>query len=215
MSFKILCANWRSITIFISALLFTACADAPKEITSSQNASISNSASSPSTASSAPATVPMRPSGGSSDVKWTPPSRWEAKPASGMRLATYIIPAAKGDSDNGECSVLTNIGGGVQANVDRWIGQFEQPDGGSSASKAKQKQETINGIKVTTVDLTGTFSGGGMAMGQPATKKPGYRLLGAIVEGSSGEVFFKLTGPVKTIAAAQAEFQAMLKSIKK
>lgn len=157
----------------------------------------------------------MRPSGGSSDVKWTPPSGWEAKPASGMRAATYIIPAAKGDPEGGECAVFVNIGGGVQANIDRWIGQFEQPDGGSSAAKAKQAKETINGMPVTTVDLTGTFAGGGMAMGQPATKKTGYRLLGAIVEGSSGEVFFKFTGPAKTVAAAQADFRSMLKSISK
>jgi hypothetical protein len=83
-----------------------------------------------------------------------------------MRAATYIVPPAKGDTDGGECAVFTNIGGGVQANIDRWIGQFDQAD----AAKAKQKKETINGFPVTLVDLTGTFAGGGMAMGQPATK---------------------------------------------
>jgi len=132
-----------------------------------------------------------------------------------MRAATYVIPAAPGDGEGGECPVFVNIGGGVKANIDRWIGQFEQPDGSASAAKAKHKTETINGMEVTTVDLTGTFAGGGMAMGQPSTKKPNYRLLGAIVEGPEGEIFFKLTGPAKTIAAAQNEFQGMLKSIRK
>lgn len=216
MKFNFAFANGRTSAILLSAFLLAACADAPKEITSSQPASTPNQTSM-SAASSSPSTgtVPMRPSGGSSDVKWTPPSSWEAKPASGMRAATYIIPAAKGDTEGGECAVFVNIGGGVQANIDRWIGQFEQPDGGSSAAKAKQAKETINGMSVTTVDLTGTFAGGGMAMGQPSTKKPGYRLLGAIVEGSSGEVFFKFTGPAKTVAAAQADFRTMLKSISK
>ncbi|MGH9802831.1 MAG: hypothetical protein ACRD82_20895, partial [Blastocatellia bacterium] len=129
--------------------------------------------------------------------------------------ATYIIPAAKGDSEGAECAVFDKIGGGVQANIDRWIGQFEQPDGSLSSAKAKQKQETINGMTVTTVDLTGIFASGGMAMDQPSVKKPGYRLLGAIVEGPSGEIFFKMTGPAKTMAAAQGDFQTMLKSIKK
>lgn len=216
MKFNFAPANQRASAILFSALMLAACAAAPKEITSSQNTGSSNAAlsSSSSAASPAPATVPMKPSGGS-DITWTPPSRWEAKPASGMRAATYIVPAAKGDSEGAECAVFTNIGGGVQANIDRWIGQFEQADGSSSAAKAKQKTETINGFAVTTVDLTGTFAGGGMAMGQPATKKPNYRLLGAIIEGPSGEVFFKLTGPAKTMAAAQSEFQTMLKSIKK
>jgi hypothetical protein len=127
-----------------------------------------------------------------------------------MRAATYLIPAAGGDSEGAECAVFKDIGGGVDANIKRWIGQFEQPDGSSSESKAKRNKETINGFQVTTVDLIGAFAG----MGQPAAKKANYRLLGAIVETPQGEVFFKLTGPVKTMAAAQSEFQSLLKSLK-
>ncbi|MFN0111264.1 MAG: hypothetical protein ACKVZH_20565 [Blastocatellia bacterium] len=214
MQFKFAPCFWRTAILCASAFLFAACADAPKEITSDQPASKPNT-----TLSTPPAgdsgTVPIRSSSSAPEVSWTAPLGWESKPPSQMRAATYIVPAAKGDSEGGECAVFDKIGGGVQANIDRWIGQFEQADGSSSAAKAKQKKETINGLPVTTVDLTGTFAGGGMAMGQPATKKPDYRLLGAIVEAPSGEVFFKLTGPAKTIAAAQADFQAMLKSIKK
>lgn len=127
-----------------------------------------------------------------------------------MRAATYIIPAAKGDSEGAECTVFINLGGGVQANITRWIGQFDKTDGAPN-----QKSETINGLPVTTVDVSGTFKGGGQMMGQPSVSKLGYRLLGAIVEGPEGDIFFKLTGPAKTVAAAQAEFQAMLKSLKK
>lgn len=153
--------------------------------------------------------------GAASDVKWTAPSRWQTGPDKPMRAATYLIPAAPGDSEGGECAVFVGIGGGVDANIKRWIGQFQQADGSSSEAKAKQKKETINGFPVTTVDLTGVYASGGMAMGQPSVKKPGYRLLGAIVEAPSGEVFFKITGPEKTITAAQGEFQALLKSVKK
>jgi hypothetical protein len=52
-------------------------------------------------------------------------------------------------------------------------------------------------------------------MGNTSAPKSGYRMLGAIVEGPEGNVFFKLTGPAKTVATAQDEFQAMLKSLKK
>ena len=218
-------ANRLSIFLLSTSLLFTACASAPKEVPPGQpsNPQSAATASSPSSSTiavghgsgaPAPNSVPMRSGDAAGGVKWTAPPRWEAKPASGMRLATYLIPAASGDSEGAECAVFGNIAGGVQANIERWIGQFEQPDGSSSAAKAKQKKETINGLPVTTVDLTGTFAGGGMAMGQPSTKKPGYRLLGAIVETPQGEVFFKLTGPVKTVAAAQGEFQTLLKSLK-
>jgi hypothetical protein len=70
-------------------------------------------------------------------------------------------------------------------------------------------------LPVTIVDVSGTYKGGGPMMGQSGGPKAGYRLLGAIVEGPDGEVFFKLTGPAKTVTAAQEEFQAMLKSLKK
>ena len=83
-----------------------------------------------------------------------------------MRAATYLIPAATGDPEGAECAVFANIGGGVQANVDRWIGQFELPGGGDPNTKAKTGKQTINGLSVTTIDLLGTYTGGGVAMGR-------------------------------------------------
>ena len=47
------------------------------------------------------------------------------------------------------------------------------------------------------------------------TVKPGYRLLGAIVEGPGGNVFLKFTGPAKTIAANQQKFEQLLASFDK
>jgi hypothetical protein len=165
-------------------------------------------------AASAPSEMTSSSSGGQSGgggaVKWTMPARWKAGPPKQMRAATYLIPAAAGDSEDAECAVFMNIGGGVQANIDRWAGQFEKTD-----SPPIQKQGTINGLLVTTVDVSGTFKGGGAMMGQSSGPKASYRLLGAIAEAPEGEVFFKLTGPAKTVAAAQNEFQAMLKSLKK
>jgi hypothetical protein len=210
--------NCVSIASLSTLAIFSACAAAPKEIQPEQSAAPAAKSTPGSSTiavghdSSGLSTSPPGAAGsqGSGSVKWTPPSRWEAKPPSGMRAATYIIPPATGDSDGGECAVFENLGGSVQANVDRWIGQFEKTDGAPN-----QKSETISGLTVTTVDVSGTFKGGGPMMGNTSAPKSGYRMLGAIVEGPEGNVFFKLTGPAKTIAAAQEEFQAMLKSLKK
>ncbi len=214
-----------SLTLLSTSLLLAACAEAPKEISPGQTSAPAQTAASPSsnqaststiavghgsTAPASTASTMMSQSSATGDAKWTVPSRWESKPASGMRAATYLIPAASGDSEGAECAVFKNIGGGVQANIDRWVGQFEK-----TAEAPKQKKETINGFPVTTVDLTGTFKGGGPMMGQSSGPKPNYRLLGAIVETPEGEVFFKLTGPARTVAAAQGEFQSLLKSLKK
>jgi hypothetical protein len=210
--------NCVSIASLSTLAIFSACAAAPKEIQPEQSAAPAAKSTPWSSTiavghdSNGLSTSPPGAAGsqGSGPVKWTPPSRWEAKPSSGMRAATYIIPPATGDSDGGECAVFENLGGSVQANVDRWIGQFEKTDGAPN-----QKSETISGLTVTTVDVSGTFKGGGPMMGNTSAPKSGYRMLGAIVEGPEGNVFFKLTGPAKTIAAAQEEFQAMLKSLKK
>ena len=150
-------------------------------------------------------------------AKWDAPKTWKLGPEKPMRSATYLIPAAAGDPEGGECAVFANISGGAQANASRWIGQFAQPDGSPSTDKAKTEKKTINGMTVTLVDLTGTFNGGGAMMNPgapPPAEKTGYRLLGAIVESASGPLYFKLTGPAKTVAAAQADFMAMLNSLK-
>ncbi len=46
-------------------------------------------------------------------------------------------------------------------------------------------------------------------------KKPGFRMLGAIVEAPQGAVFFKMTGPANTVTKAEGGFEAMLKTLKR
>ena len=62
------------------------------------------------------------------------------------------------------------------------------------------------------IDSSGAYTGlgGPMMASKPV---PGYRLLGAIVQGSAGAVFFKLTGPAKTIAGQEKHFNQLLASI--
>ena len=128
-----------------------------------------------------------------------------------MRLTTYSIPPAPGDQDAGECGVYyfgQGQGGSVEANMDRWIGQFQ------SKEAPKRDQRTVHGLKVTTVDVSGVYSGMGGPMAKSAAPpKTNYRLLGAIVEGPQGSVFLKFTGPAKTVAQNQAAFEKMLASL--
>jgi hypothetical protein len=160
-----------------------------------------------------PALLPAEVAGG---IKWTPPSAWKSQGPRPMRAATYTVPAAPGDKEPGEVAVFyfgPGQGGSVQANIQRWIGQFEQPDGKPSAGKEKTAKRTINGLPVTTIDLSGTYKAAAGPMAPTPVSKPGYRLLGAIVEGPQGAVFFKFTGPAKTVAANQAAFESLLASI--
>ena len=162
------------------------------------------------------ATVVLAGADTAGGIKWNPPAGWKAQGQRPMRAATYTVPAAPGDKEPGECAVYyfgPNEGGGVDANIKRWIGQFEQPDGSPSAKKAQIHKQTANGLSVTTIDVSGTYTGAGGPMAPTRISKPGYRLLGAIVGGPQGAVFFKFTGPARTVAGAQTAFQGMLKSL--
>jgi hypothetical protein len=94
-----------------------------------------------------------------------------------------------------------------------WIGQFLQADGKPSKDTAKIAKRTIHGWTVTTVDVSGAYTGMAGPTAQPGPAMGGYRMLGAIVEGPQGSIFFKFTGPAKTIAANQAAFDKMLESM--
>ncbi len=149
-------------------------------------------------------------------LTWSVPAAWATGAEKPMRLATYIINPAGGDTDSAECAVFyfgPEHGGGVDENLQRWAGQFEQPNGGNSMDKAEIETEKRDDLKITTIDLTGTYLVSG-AMMQVTGKKDNYRLLGAIVEGPQGLVFFKMTGPQKTMESAEAGFETLLKSIK-
>jgi hypothetical protein len=145
-------------------------------------------------------------------IQWTTPATWKAQPQRPMRAATYEIPAAAGDTEPAECAVFyfgQGQGGGVQANIDRWLSQFQE----KPAAPPQAKKQTIAGLSVTTIEHSGTYLSGGMM--QAKTPKAGYHMVGTIVEAPEGNVFFKLTGPAKTVKAARAGFDKMLGSIKK
>jgi hypothetical protein len=145
-------------------------------------------------------------------LTWTVPADWGLQGERQMRVATYSIPAAPGDEGGAECAVFyfgANQGGGVDANVERWIGQF-QP-----ATHSQRSAGRVNGLAVSRVEVTGTYTSPAGPMMQSQGSKAGWRLLGAIVEGPRGAVFFKLTGPAKTVATTRAHFDALLASVKR
>jgi len=145
------------------------------------------------------------------------PTSWKSeKPSSGMRLAQYRVDPAPGDTEPGECALFhfPGTGGSVQANIDRWIGQFQQPDGTNSADHAKVETFTSEGLNVTYVDVAGTYTGGMSGMGAPADPKPGYRMVAGVVEMPAGPWFMKCTGPASTMEATAPGLKSMLRSVR-
>ena len=144
-------------------------------------------------------------------VAWSVPERWTTDIAQGMRYATYVIPAPKGGVA-AECAVYyfgPGQGGGVDANLERWIGEFRTLD------KHDIVKRSPGGVKVTRVEARGTYVAHSMRTTEPAGEKPSWALLGAVAEGPKGDIFFKLTGADATVSTAAADFDRMLGSIRK
>jgi hypothetical protein len=133
------------------------------------------------------------------------PEGWVEDPVQRpMRLATIRLPRKAADAEDGELSV-SQARGGLEANVERWRGQFqERPE------PVLAKRENA-GVEVTTVEMEGTFADS-MRGGGP---KPGTKLLGAIVRtpGADTLVFFKAWGPRATMEAWKPSFEEFVASI--
>jgi len=130
---------------------------------------------------------------------FSPPAGWKSSPpSSSMRKAQFAA---------GEAEVVffyfgPRGGGGVQANVDRWMKQFQD------AKNQKVESKEVGDVKVTYVRATGTFMTG-RPFG-PKTPKPGYALLGAIIEGKEGAIFVKMTGPDADVQANAGKMKGMV-----
>jgi hypothetical protein len=150
------------------------------------------------------------------DLHFKAPDGWVTeKPSSAMRAAQYKLPKAEGDSEDASLVLYyfgPSQGGPPQANIDRWISQIQQADGSSSKDKAKTETITVNGLKVTTVDVSGTYTAE-MAPGTGDKRNDAnYRLRAAVVETPKGNYFLKLVGPSKTVGRWEQAYADYLKS---
>ena len=143
------------------------------------------------------------------------PKSWKEKtPSSGMRAAEWAIPGKSGDAELAVFFFGSGGAGGAQANLDRWLGQFEQADGSPSADKAKIDKKEVAGMPVTLVEVTGRYVAAVTPGASEKHDKPDQMMLGAIVETSAGPYYFKLVGPKDTVQAARKDFRGFIDSQK-
>src|SRR6185369_10071466 len=150
-----------------------------------------------------------------SELKFTIPAGWVEEPrTSSMRVAQFKLPKAESDAEDASLVLYyfgQNQGGSTAANVERWVSQMKQADG-SAVKDAKQEQFETNGLKVTTVDVSGTYVAETAPGSGTFNNNAGYRLRAAVVETPNGNYFVKLVGPEKTVAQWNESFLNYLKS---
>jgi hypothetical protein len=95
-------------------------------------------------------------------------------------------------------------GGTVEANLQRWTSQFQ------STKEPVRTTATVNGLKLTSLDVTGTYVAEMRPGATEHHNKPGFRMRATVVETPKGPYFIKMTGPLKTIDRAGAAFDQFL-----
>jgi hypothetical protein len=147
----------------------------------------------------------------------TVPKEWkESAPSGGMRAAQFAIAGDAGKDAELVIYYFGNAGaGGVDANLERWYGQFEQPDGSATSARAERKEKKVDGLDVTLAKASGTY----VAAVQPGSSdkhnEAGWALLAAIVQTDAGPYYFKLVGPGSTVTKAEPVFTGMIESIRR
>jgi len=151
---------------------------------------------------------------GQGTIHFLVPEEWEeAPPRSSMRLHQVVLPAVTEGGTAGELAVFGQMGGNVQMNVDRWIGQFSQPDGSASKEKADVEKMSGDNHPFTLVDLQGTMGAMNMPGMPPAEEKENWQMLGAVIESPNGNWYVKATGPAEVLGPCREKFTALCKSV--
>lgn len=137
-------------------------------------------------------------------IDWVAPKGFEQAPnPSTFRIATYEVPKVAGDHENPELSI-SRAGGATDANVQRWLGQFDE----NGRKNAKRTERTVNGLKVVIIDVEGDYAG------MKGEQEKDWAMLGAVIETPGQSHFFKLTGPKNSVHAARADFDKLIDSVK-
>ncbi len=135
-------------------------------------------------------------------LKWIIPSAWQTVPATGMRLAEYIISADSGP----DLATLRffSTQGSAEMNIERWKGQVRDPTSGPT-----EKTIQATPLKASLLAITGSYSGMGPT-GAQSPAKPNTRLLAAFIDGGPRPVQVLLSGPDDLVRTIEPAWEAMI-----
>lgn len=138
-------------------------------------------------------------------IRFKVPAGWEQVPLSpgqqGFVTASFKIPQAGNDIK----LTLSSVGGGIDANLKRWVGQFQLPPG----EKPQQKSIRVDNTDAIWLDLRGTFDSGPALN---AKAESGMRMIGVAIPRNPRDFYLKLTGPREQLLNAEKEFQDFVNS---
>jgi hypothetical protein len=141
------------------------------------------------------------PTASGSDLVWTAPAAWTAKPNGPMRKGSFSI---KGDGGDADLSITAFPGstGGLLANINRWRGQLGLAPLDEGELAANTVHLDAGDLHMVVVDFAANATG------------ESNRILGAIVPHDTDTWFFKLMGPEALVESQKPAFLEFLHTIK-
>ena len=128
------------------------------------------------------------------------PASWQELPDQQFVDSKFIIPTESGDME----MTLTSMGGGIEANLNRWVGQVGREPG----DEPSWSTVDVAGVESKMVDVRGSFN---TKVGDNPGTKQDWRLIGIAVP-LPRNFFIKLAGPREAVAGFQDELDAFLKT---
>ena len=137
---------------------------------------------------------------------WAKPVPWREEGNAGLRLATFSIAGQEGP---GQCTLvpLPGDGGGIEANVQRWLEQLQLPlfsprEMADFLGRQKRLQ-TRDGLPVAVIDFT--------ALGR--RQPPAASMLAAMIADGNQTLFVKLSGGKALIEKNREDFYEFCRSL--
>lgn len=131
------------------------------------------------------------------------PTTWKWQSPRPMRAGNWTIPGRSG-GDFAELTAFVGIGGGAEANLTRWVGQFRSPEMRVVEPERWELEVPGLGSTAAMIQIVGEYAG------MTGTYRPGQALLGAVMDSPVGPVQLKLTGPEEVVLGVREQFEAMV-----
>jgi hypothetical protein len=144
-------------------------------------------------------------------VTITIPAAWKSEePKSRIVEREFSLRSDEANKPKTRVTLMA-AGGGVDANIKRWEGQF------SNGNDAVVEKMSVAGQTVHYVKLEGTYKetmGGGPFSGGKTVMQEDYSMLGGIIEMKDGRQYFiKMIGPKSETKPQEETFKKMLQGI--
>jgi hypothetical protein len=146
------------------------------------------------------------------DYHVTPPAAWAPRaPSSTSRLAEFTLPATA----DGAGEIVVYFFGpqqqpNVDANLERWKGQFSHPDG--SPVTAKVTRDSTGAFSLVFAEYEGSYRRG-IGAGSADSVRAGQRLVAAIVPTPKGTMYIQMFGSAARVASERDAFVAFVRAI--